>query len=250
MIEAGAGGYKLSGAEGFALWLMTASLAGLGIGGVVGKLVCSLFKGSVHYVFSCCGGMLLGLLCLEIIPHSLHYYHPTGVVIGIINGYILMILFESYLHKHMHSVHERLAPFLLFTAIGLHTIPAGLNIGMTIGYDSFLTTSFLTAFILHQVPEGVALMLSFSAAKVNDWFFLIIVLLLAGILGVSMLAGNGVQMESVKLNALLAGTAIGTFGYVTINEMLWKSFREMNFLRFAGTVLLGLLLIKMYLSFF
>lgn len=232
------------------MWLMVASLAGLGIGGVVGKLVCSLFKGSAHSVYSCCGGMLFGLLYWEIIPHSIHYYHITGVAVGIINGYILMVLFESYLHKHVHSSHEQLGPFLLFIAIAFHTIPAGLNIGITIGYDSFLTTSFLTAFILHQVPEGVALMVSFSAAKVNEWFFLCIALLLAGALGVSILAGNEMQMESVKLNALLAGTAIGTFGYVTINEMLWKSFHQMNFLRFAGTALLGLLLIKTYLLFF
>lgn len=244
------GGYKLSGAGGFTVWLMAASLVGLGVGGIAGKLICSLLKGSVHYVYSCCGGMLLGLLCLEIIPHSLHYYHTTGVVIGIINGYVLMVLFESYIHKHLHSAHEQLWPFLLFVAIGFHTIPAGLNIGITIGYDSFLTTSFLIAFILHQVPEGVALMVSFSAAKINEWIFVCVALLLAGTLGVSVLAGNEMQMESVKLNALLAGTAIGTFGYVTVKEMLWKSFREMAFLRFTSTVLLGLLLIKIYLFFF
>ncbi len=201
-------------------------------------------------MYSCCGGMLFGLLGLEIIPHSLHYYHTTGILIGMINGYIIMVLLESHLHKHTHSAHEQLGPFLLFMAIALHTIPAGLNIGITIGYESFLTTSFLTAFILHQVPEGVALIVSLSASKVNEWFFLCIILLLAGTLGMSVLAGNEIQMESVKLNALLAGTAIGTFGYVTINEMLWKSFREMSLFRFAGTALLGLLLIKMYLFFF
>jgi ZIP family zinc transporter len=234
---------------GFTVWLMTASLLGLGAGGMIGKLVCAVCKGGIHYVYSCCGGMLFGLLCFEIIPHSLHYYHLTGVAVGMVNGYLFMVLLESYLHKHTVA-HERLWPFLLFIALALHTIPSGLSIGVTMGYSSFLTSSFLMALIIHQVPEGVALMVSLSAGKWNEWFFLLIALLLAATLGISMLAGHEIQVESVKMNALLAGTAIGTFGYVTINDMLWKSFRELNFLQFIGTTLLGLLVIKLYFFFF
>lgn len=240
----------MAGIGGFTVWLMAASLAGLGIGGVIGRVVCSLFKGSVHYVYGCCGGMLLGLLCLEIIPHSIHYYHATGLLIGMINGYVLMIFIESSLHKRIHSVHETFLPFFLFIAIVLHNIPSGLNLGMNLGYDSFPTKSYLTAFILHQVPEGVALIVSLSAAKVNHWVFVLITMLLAGTLGLSILAGNDIKMESVKFNALLTGAAIGTFCYVTINEILLKAFRKLTFLHFVSALLLGLLCINIYLFFF
>jgi zinc transporter, ZIP family len=241
------GGNKLSEIWSFALWVMISSFIGMGIGGVIGNIICSFLKRSIYYVYSCCGGMITGLLLLEMIPHSLHYYGWFGVTAGMINGYVLMIWFESQLHKHFHASDKKILPYFLFMAIMLHSIPFGLNIGLHAGSASYAVSSFLMAFILHQIPEGVALIAAFKAVKMSDWLFIVMMLVLAVTFGASIWAGHEWSVESIKLNALLAGGAIGSFCYVTVNEFLGKSIRELPFRHFAFFFLIGILSIKIYL---
>ncbi|WP_377918536.1 ZIP family metal transporter [Bacillus songklensis] len=237
----------MSGVWNFALWAMVSSFVGMGIGGVVGKIICSFLKRSVYYVYSCCGGMITGLLLMEMVPHSIHYYGGLGVAAGMFNGYVFMKLIESQLHKHFYASDEALLPYFLFMAIILHSIPFGLNIGLNAGYTAYATSSFLLAFILHQIPEGVALIAALKAVKMSDWLFIVMMLVLAAAFGVSIWAGHELNIESVKLNALLTGGSIGSFCYVTMNEFLRKSIKGLSFAHFAFFFLVGIFSIKIYL---
>lgn len=237
----------MSNIGNFTTLVMVSSFLGICFGGLIGKLIFTWFKGNVYYVYSCCGGMLVGLLLLELIPHSLHNYRAFGIIVGIAIGYALMMVIEAFLHSNHHSKQKLSTPIFLLIALIFHTIPVGLNLGINAANDNFPTSSFLTAFILHQVPEGVALIASFAAIKMNEISFGFMVVLLVLILGASVLIGKELRIESLKFNTLLTGGAIGSFSYVTINEFLWKSTQELKRHHFILAVLTGFGLIKLYL---
>ena len=234
--------------------LLLTSFVGISFGGVIGKITISYMKERIEFFYVGCGGMLLGLLIFELVPHTFHQYDQLGISIGILAGISFMIILDVIIHKselHSSKIKDSLRPlFFLVVAIAFHNLPTGLALGSNLSGTSVTDSSFFTAIALHQIPEGMALMISLLMANTNGIFLLFMALFLAGMLGLSTLLGGELSKQSLKFNTLLMGSAIGTLGFVTINEILWKSIQKMNMMYFLLFVVLGMMVIKVYLSIF
>ena len=59
----------------------------------------------MHRLYALCGGILLGLLSLEIIPETFSSYEMIGPILGIAIGILIMSLLDNYCHHPM--IHKK-----------------------------------------------------------------------------------------------------------------------------------------------
>ncbi|MEW4265171.1 hypothetical protein Q0N30_15885 [Priestia megaterium] len=217
------------------------SLVGLLVGGGLLKLVNYLARGRIQFMYAICGGILLGLLFFDILPSTWHLYDLRGVLLGIVAGYIIMLCIDLFLHKQNSEILPLQALILLTVAIFFHNVITGITFGIT---DMHQSASVFAATLLHQVPEGMAIMTVLSIAKIPNIFFLLIITLLS--LGGSLLIGESVQASSLKLQALSTGAAIGTLSFVIFHEIIGKTITHFRNLHVWLLVSLGVLIIYVY----
>ena len=107
------------------------SFGGLLLGGAVGVATRQLIEEKMHRLYALCGGILLGLLSLEIIPETFSSYEMIGPILGIAIGILVMSLLDNYCHHpmiHKRSTSMANLPFFSF-AIFIHNIPSGFALG-------------------------------------------------------------------------------------------------------------------------
>lgn len=82
------------------------SFGGLLLGGAVGIATNQLIEEKMHRLYALCGGILLGLLSLEIIPETFASYEIIGPILGIAIGILVMSLLDNYCHHPM--IHKKI----------------------------------------------------------------------------------------------------------------------------------------------
>lgn len=220
-------------------------------GGVVGLATRQLIEEKMYRLYALCGGILLGLL-LEIIPETFSSFEMIGPILGISLGALLMMLMDNYCHHPMiHKKDQQAWQTFLFLsfAIFIHNMPSGFALGAAFANHHESAIPFLLAIIIHHIPEGLALMISFLFTQNKSISFILTILLLSVILGVGTVFGIMMNGKAVHLQGFTMGSAIGSLGYVTIHEMLWKAKKRLSILPFLSWTLFGFLLITIFTLF-
>ena len=81
-------------------------IRGLLLGGAVGVATRQLIEEKMHRLYALCGGILFGLLSLEIIPETFSGYEIIGPILGIAIGILVMSLLDNYFHHPM--IHKKI----------------------------------------------------------------------------------------------------------------------------------------------
>ncbi|HHW36218.1 MAG TPA: ZIP family metal transporter [Bacillales bacterium] len=224
---------------------------GMYIGGITTTFFKQYLPGKIHRLYIFCGGLLVGLILFEVIPESIKQYDQLGLIIGGILGIVGMMAIENVFHnsnnhngKRTNYVHGII---FLIIAVAIHNVPTGFAIGTNIVGQSITSSPLLWALFLHHIPEGITVMVSSMLAGSNSLSFTFIAALLALILGVSILGGMSISNLSLQSNTILMGSAIGTLGYVTVHEILWKSKAMVTAREYLVLVCLGLIFIRLYM---
>ncbi|KEF38430.1 putative divalent heavy-metal cations transporter [Schinkia azotoformans MEV2011] len=233
------------------LFISFLAFLGMYIGGITTTFFKRYLPGKIHRLYIFCGGLLVGLLIFEVIPESIQQYDQLGLIIGGFLGIIGMMAIENIFHsKNNHNgktsnyVHGII---FLIIAVAIHNVPTGFAIGTNIVDQSITGSPLLWALFLHHIPEGITLMVSSILAGSNSLSFSLITALLALILGVSILGGISISNLSHQFNTILMGSAIGTLGYVTVHEILWKSKTTVTAREYIILVCVGLIFIRLYI---
>lgn len=225
------------------LLMMSLVFLGTALGGLTAKYVSTVIRGNYRYLQLLCGGILAGLLGLDIIPESIYTYNPIGLIIGMSAGIILMLFLDSTLHHINYHRNEKLGIyFLLFIALSIHCIPTGIALGMSFQQAPTQNDSLLLAIILHHLPEGMVLMIAVLISKASTKIFWLLCLCLSLVIMTSCFIGISIQSVSLKTYSLFLGTAIGTLSYVTFYEILWKELKNQFTIKLLAFALLGFLL--------
>jgi ZIP family zinc transporter len=157
-----------------------------------------------------------------------------------------MLWIDKYSHttKHAHIEHfDTLA--MLFMALLIHSIPTGFALGMDFHHSHLQDYTLLTAIIIHQIPEGMVLMVSVMYARIRVKTFWLLCLLLSLSIGLNTFFGLIVDVPSIKLRTILIGAAIGTLGYVTFHEILWKGLKKQVSVKMIVVALLGVVFLRL-----
>lgn len=140
-------------------------MIGTTLGGVIGSFLNISNSKYLSFMLEFTAGLMLSVICFELIPESLSLSEISYTIIGIILGVIVMILCDNRINSKYRYTNLDKSNNLLKTgiiiAIGLaiHNFPEGLAIGS--GFDSSerLGYALALAICMHDIPEGVSIAL-------------------------------------------------------------------------------------------
>ncbi|MBF0706799.1 ZIP family metal transporter (plasmid) [Alkalihalobacillus hwajinpoensis] len=223
---------------------------GMSIGGLAGKGIYHLYQHKVEELYAMCGGMLIGVILLELLPESLATYGNIPITLGALLGVLVLVGMENVLaiYSEADGPHFWSSIILLVVAIAIHNIPAGISLGTTFSTNDLGLTLLATLFV-HHIPEGMVLLYTLIFEEVSFIFFLLITFILSLVLSVSTYLG--IHLDSTeKWNGLLLGTAVGSFSFVALYEILWKVKGRLTTRDFLFYILVGFVIIMGYLRLF
>ena len=106
------------------------------------------------------GGLMLAIICFDIIPESFEDNNTYLATIGIFIGLFTAILLDSIISHHSfessNSKKQRYFKVAFFMSIGIHNIPAGIALGSLLNI-SYTQGIQLAIALLHGIPEGLTL---------------------------------------------------------------------------------------------
>ena len=73
-------------------------LMSVSVGGAFAWVVSKLFQQTTQGLSLLCGGFLVGLLVLDIIPTALKMYQTFGILLGVLIGYLLFLVLRNLSH--------------------------------------------------------------------------------------------------------------------------------------------------------
>lgn len=221
---------------------------GMFTGGSLLRLMGFFLKAKGDYLQIFCGGLLAGLLAFDLLPEAIHHYHLIGIFSGISMGLLIMMGIEFFFHQsHLPHVQNEETVVLLLVAFFIHSIPTGVSLGISLQTGT-LSNSLLMAILIHHIPEGLILMTAVLNKKRAFAVFILLISLVAILMGVNAYMGLTMQIESPKWNTIFLGMALGTLGYVTFYELIWKQSKLLSKGKLLFFVLLGLLVMNIFLK--
>ncbi|WP_198029804.1 ZIP family metal transporter [Bacillus sp. J33] len=220
-------------------------------GGAAVTVICKGFKKNVLYLNVFCGGILAGILGFDLVPELMSSYHPIGIMAGMSFGVFFMMLMDRILHYSKYpSNHQSDSAALLFLALLLHSIPSGLALGLNFQVEHFQVNALLMAVLFHHIPEGMVMMTAVLYAKKKMRTFWLFSFLLALAVGGNTFLGMIIDLDTLKLQTMFMGAAVGTLSYVTFFEIIWKELKNHFAINMLTVALAGIIFIKFYLLLF
>ncbi|NYF26109.1 ZIP family metal transporter [Sporosarcina sp. JAI121] len=213
----------------------------ISIGGGIAWLVSKLFQHSTAGLSLLCGGFLVGLLALDIIPSVLKMYKPFGILIGVLAGVLFFIMLRSMTHP---SSSQNSSVYLLMIALLIHTIPLSMAIGSLMG-NSIVGITITASVILHHLPEGFALTTAFVSQGKKAWTLFFCFLGLSVFFSLFIWIGQYMNL-STKAQGVLMGTSIGLIAATSITEFIMHNLKVVPVKSFCGYILFGYLVSTLF----
>lgn len=138
---------------------------GTTLGGILGVIIKKHSNKFLSFILSFASGLMMAVICFDLIPEALGISGIVNIVIGIIVGIVAMIFCDLLVEKKFsnHKVLKKEGNNLLKTGIivsiglAIHNFPEGLAIGSGFEASMKLGLSLALAICLHDIPEGISM---------------------------------------------------------------------------------------------
>jgi len=207
------------------------------IGGALAWVFSKLFQHTTHGLSLLCGGFLVGLLVVDVIPSSFQLYNSLGLLLGILMGYLIFEILNSFFHTS-HTQNPSVS--LLAIAIIIHTIPMSLTVGQLLG-NSALSIAITASIILHHLPEGFALSTALLSQGERLWRLFIYFIAFSIFFSIFIQIGQYWQLSD-QAQGVLMGLSIGLIATASISEFILHHIRSVTRKSFVTYIFLGYLL--------
>lgn len=207
---------------------------GTTLGGIIGVKLNKTSNRFLSFILSFAAGLMIAVICFELIPEALGISNLFTTLIGILLGIIMMILCDIYVDKKFNKSSKTAKDGLLKTGIivsiglAIHNLPEGLAIGS--GYEASvkLGLSLAVAICFHDIPEGIAMAVPMKngGMKISKVIYYVI---LSGITtGIGALIGGIVGKISVGIIAMCLAFSAGAMIYIVSGELTLEANRLYN----------------------
>ena len=206
---------------------------GTTLGGIIGIKLKHTSNKFLSFILSFASGLMISIVCFDLIPEALEISDLSNVFLGIIFGIITMIFCDIIVdqkfkkEKKWENSKNSLLKTGIIVSIGLaiHNFPEGLAIGSGFGASLKLGYSLALAIALHDIPEGISMAVpmkngGMSASKV------VFYVILSGITtGIGAFFGAIIGGISEKIISICLAFAAGAMLYIVSGELLPESNR-------------------------
>jgi len=237
-----------------------AGVVGTGIGGLIGALLEKDSNRTVSLLLSFAGGVMLSVVCLDLIVEAIATNVGVYTVIAAIAAGVIIIYFLNYLidrktnpevphidenhpktaddlNELIHSDHLQqhyankdnkfalfIAGIVMASAIALHNVPEGMTIGASYASNNGVmgSAALILAFLigLHNIPEGMAVSVPLISGGMAKWKAVLITAASGIPTIVGALLGFWLGDIGALGLALSLGFASGAMLYVVFGEIL------------------------------
>ena len=260
---------------------LIAGVVGTGVGGLVGALLQKNSNRVVSLLLSFAGGVMLSVVCFDLITEAIETQVGIGVVIGAVAAGVAVIYLLNYLidrntnpevphidenhpkthddldelihadHLEQHAAKKDgklslfVAGLVMASAIALHNVPEGMTIGASYASnEGVLGRAALTLAILiglHNIPEGMAVSVPLISGGMGKPKAVLITALSGLPTVIGALLGYLLGDIGVMGLALSLGFARGAMLYVVFGEILPQSILMYNSKLPAFSAIVGIL---------
>ena len=203
---------------------------GTTLGGIIGILTKRNSNKFLSFVLAFASGLMLAVVCFDLIPEALELTSIFIVLVGIILGIITMIGCDTLVNKKfnvssIHTKNTNLVKTGIIVSIGLalHNIPEGLAIGSGFEASNALGFSLAIAIALHDVPEGLSMAIPMKSGGMKPFKIMFYVILSGIATGIGALIGAIVGNISVSVIAICLAFAAGAMLYIVSGELIPES---------------------------
>ena len=185
-------------------------------------------------LFGATSGLMLAMICFDILPEALNKGRIDLAFCGIIIGTLLGILLDDMVpvleekcEKYFSRSIGKTGLILAF-GIAIHNVPEGFALG-TIGHASIDSISrFTFVLALHSIPEGIALAIPFKKANTPLPILIIMGIFLGSMMGVGAILGYVLSGIHENLVSTGLGLAAGIILYIVCGELMPESRKIWN----------------------
>ena len=206
---------------------------GTTIGGIIGVKLKNTSSKFLSFILAFASGLMIAIVCFELIPEALQIANLFTVLVGIICGIVVMILCDILVDKKFDNKNqkEKFGNSLLKTGIivsiglAIHNFPEGLAIGSGFESSIKLGLSLAIAICFHDIPEGIAMSVPMKngGMKVGKVIYYVV---LSGITtGIGAFVGGIVGGISQEVISICLSFAAGAMTYIVSGELTPESNR-------------------------
>jgi len=227
-----------------------AGIIGTGLGGAFAFLLNKPGKRFLSTVLSISAGLMLSVVCFDLLPRSFELGGLRVGLLGTIIGTAVIAVLQEILLRKQDSSNAKNSRskrylhtgILIGIGIAIHNFPEGLAIG--VGFTSFQSFGLGLSLViaLHDIPEGIVMATPMRMGGIHP-FKIVLSTLLAGVpTGIGALIGYLLGEISTAFISLCLGFAGGAMLYITCSELIPES-RDLYRGRISGVgLILGVLL--------
>lgn len=134
---------------------------GTTIGGIIGCTIKSKSNKFLSFILSFAAGLMMAVICFDLIPEALEISKLSQSIIGILLGIVIMIfcdfIVDNKISKKVKKQEKEISllktGIIVSIGLAIHNIPEGLAIGSGFDASIKLGYSLAIAICFHDIPE-------------------------------------------------------------------------------------------------
>ena len=211
---------------------------GTTLGGVIGILLKKNSKKFLSFILSLASGLMMSIICFDLIPEAFKISNLTNILIGIIFGIVAMIFCDVIIERKFNAKHKGCGKNTVYSllktgiiiSIGLaiHNFPEGLAIGSGFESSFKLGLSLAIAIAIHDVPEGISMAVPMKNGGMKVSQIILYVFLSGVTTGIGAFAGAIIGSISETVIAICLSFAAGAMLYIVSGELIPESNKLYN----------------------
>ncbi len=195
---------------------------GTTLGGILGVFIKRKSNKFLSFILSFASGLMMAVVCFDLIPEALEISNIFFVIVGIIIGIIAMIFCDLLVENKFsqkNSIENQENSLLktgMIVSIGLaiHNFPEGLAIGSGFEASMRLGLSLAVAICLHDIPEGISMAIPMKNGGMKKSKVIYYVLLSGITTGIGAFCGAIVGSISEQIISVCLSFAAGAMLYI------------------------------------
>jgi len=204
---------------------------GTTLGGIIGIKLKKTSKKFLSFILSFASGLMISIVCFELVPEALEISDLITALFGIIIGIIAMIACDTLVDRKLGNkkgngkIKDNLLKTGIIVSIGLaiHNFPEGLAIGSGFGASLKLGLSLAIAICFHDIPEGISMAVPMKNGGMRVGKVIIYVILSGITTGIGAFFGALIGGISTEIIGLCLSFAAGAMIYIVSGELIPES---------------------------